>query len=138
MFQQLVQRVTGQTSRTSPPSDDLGGAAAWACQPLVAKRRQPAWTRLTPSGAIGLVIILTTLVVGILAPVLAPYDPLAQDLRGRMRPPMSTDTRGNLHILGTDELGRDMLSRLIYGARVTLLVTLTAVPISAVLGGFLG
>lgn len=68
----------------------------------------------------------------------APYDLLAQDVAVRLRPPLSLDSKGNFQILGTDQLGRDLLSRIIYGARVSLLVAAGAVPISLVIGTTLG
>lgn len=68
----------------------------------------------------------------------APYDLLAQDVAVRLRPPLSVDSKGNFQILGTDQLVRDLLSRIIYGARVSLLVAAGSVPISLVIGTTLG
>ena len=70
--------------------------------------------------------------VALLAPLLAPYDPLEQDYLSNLSQP----TRE--HLMGTDEFGRDVLSRLIYGARVSLLVAVVSVTISLVLGTLLG
>jgi len=78
---------------------------------------------------------LTLIVVGILAPVLAPYDPNAQQLRAMVQEPQWF---GGIHFLGTDNLGRDILSRIIYGARVSLLVALAVVVISGFVGISLG
>ncbi|HUN46935.1 MAG TPA: D,D-dipeptide ABC transporter permease, partial [Stellaceae bacterium] len=66
------------------------------------------------NAVIGSVIVAIVVAVAILAPLLAPYAPNAQNLADRLQPP------GPAHWLGTDELGRDILSRLIFGARVTL------------------
>jgi peptide/nickel transport system permease protein len=93
---------------------------------------------LEPGGCLGLFLVGVTVIAAIFAPIIAPFDPLEQDLRGRLKPPLWTDSGGELHILGTDELGRDIFSRLIFGSRVTLSVALTAVPISAFLGTLLG
>jgi peptide/nickel transport system permease protein len=79
-----------------------------------------------------LVFLAALVVVAALAPLLAPADPLAQDLGSRLTPP------GPGHPLGADELGRDQLSRLLYGARVSLLAALQAVAIGAVVGVPLG
>lgn len=82
---------------------------------------------------VGLGILLGLLFVAAFAPWLAPDDPLAQDLANRLQPPLSPG-----HILGTDSLGRDILSRLIYGSRITLyIVTLVALiaPIAGLLVG---
>jgi peptide/nickel transport system permease protein len=75
--------------------------------------------------------------VAILAPWIAPYDPDAQNLLGRLKPP-GTEIRGHLYLLGTDELGRDLLSRTIYGARVSIGVALLSVMLSAAVGTSLG
>lgn len=78
---------------------------------------------------------MTLIFVGILAPVLAPYDPNAQQLRAMVQEPQWF---GGIHFLGTDNLGRDVLSRIIYGARVSLLVALAVVVISGFVGISLG
>jgi len=83
----------------------------------------------------GSVLLLTVLAAGLLAPILAPYDParVPTDLAARsMRPP------GREHWLGTDLLGRDLLSRILYGARVSLLVGLAVALLAAVLGAAVG
>jgi peptide/nickel transport system permease protein len=83
--------------------------------------------------------LLLALALG--AELLAPYDPLAQNLLGRRLPPFSeaSSRAGPLfHLLGTDELGRDMLSRLIHGARVSVAVALAGVTVSGSLGVLLG
>jgi len=85
-----------------------------------------------------LLLILGVLVaVAILAPWIAPHDPLRQNLMGRLKPP-GTEARGVLYLLGSDELGRDLLSRVIFGARVSLLVAFGSVIISGVVGTALG
>lgn len=81
----------------------------------------------------GLFILIALLLVAGLAPWIAPHDPFVQDLAGRLQPPGSEG-----HLLGTDSLGRDILSRLIYGSRITLyIVTLVALiaPIAGLLVG---
>jgi peptide/nickel transport system permease protein len=84
-------------------------------------------------GAIdGLAIIGFFILMTLIGPFLTPYDPLDQDLSSAFLP------RTLAHPLGTDELGRDTLTRLLYGSRITLLITLGAVAISLVLGGGLG
>jgi ABC-type dipeptide/oligopeptide/nickel transport system permease subunit len=80
----------------------------------------------------GLVVILGLLFVAITAPWIAPYDPYATNLRNILQPPSSA------HWLGTDNVGRDTLSRLIYGSRTSLTVGLVAVAISATIGMTLG
>lgn len=86
-----------------------------------------------PLRVVALAYVVVIVAIMALAPLLAPADPLAQDIVNRMQPP---GTHG--HILGTDELGRDVLSRLMYGAQVELLIALGATLLAAVLGTVLG
>jgi peptide/nickel transport system permease protein len=86
---------------------------------------------------IGGAVVVLLLVVAILAPLLAPHDPYAQDLLARMKPPAFLGGEWN-HPLGTDHLGRDYLSRLIYGARVSLLIGSVAALISGLIGTAMG
>ena len=87
--------------------------------------------RRNPLAMIGLSVVLLLLVVAAFAPWLAPYDPIAQDLKLRLLPPLSEG-----HILGTDDFGRDILSRLIMGSRITLFI-ITLVAVTAPLFGML-
>lgn len=84
------------------------------------------------SGILGLVIILIYLIVAIFATYLAPYSPLEQHAVDRLQAPSST------YLLGTDEFGRDILSRLMHGATNSLRIALISVTISFVFGTFLG
>ena len=87
---------------------------------------------------IGSVIVISVIAIALLAPLLAPHDPYHQDLMKRLVPPV-WDNRGTWeHILGTDHLGRDYLSRLIYGARISLLIGIGAALISGLIGTFMG
>ena len=98
---------------------------------------QLSWLRplLNVKVLAGGTIVLTLVVVGVFAPVLAPYDPNAQQLRAMVQPPQWF---GGDHFLGTDNLGRDILSRILYGARVSLLIALAVVVISGFVGVSLG
>ncbi len=87
---------------------------------------------------IGSVIVVSVLLIALLAPLLAPHDPYQQDLLKRLIPPV-WDSRGSWeHVLGTDHLGRDYLSRLIYGARISLLIGIGAALISGIIGTIMG
>ena len=87
---------------------------------------------------IGAAIVLTAVLIALSAPLIAPHDPYYQDLLNRLIPPV-WDSRGSWeHILGTDHLGRDYLSRLIYGARISLLIGIGAALISGLIGTVLG
>jgi peptide/nickel transport system permease protein len=88
----------------------------------------------------GVLILGTVLAMALLAPVLAPFDPYDQQLERKLIPPIwhsSTKTTWT-HILGTDQLGRDYLSRLLYGAQISLLIGVSAMLISGIIGTTLG
>ncbi|HOW26951.1 MAG TPA: ABC transporter permease [Elusimicrobiota bacterium] len=80
----------------------------------------------------GLLMIAGLVVVALLAPLAATHDPLAQDVIHRLQPPSGA------HLFGTDDLGRDVYSRIVYGTRVSLLVGVIAVGISVLVGTVLG
>jgi peptide/nickel transport system permease protein len=86
----------------------------------------------------GLVVVIAVAIAALLAPVLAPFDPLAQDITQRLKPPGWASPEGRAHWLGTDHLGRDILGRILYGARIALVVGLAAVAIAGVLGLVIG
>lgn len=83
-------------------------------------------------------ILLLIVLVALFAPLLAPHDPYAQDLVRRTVPPAWYAKGSWLHPLGTDQLGRDYLSRLIYGARISLLIGLAVAVISGLIGTAMG
>jgi len=97
-------------------------------------RRGAAWRRFLRHrlAAAGAAVVAVLVLTAVLAPVLAPYDPLAQDYSAVLQPPSPA------HPLGTDELGRDVLSRLIYGARLSILAGLISVGIALAIGLPLG
>jgi ABC-type dipeptide/oligopeptide/nickel transport system permease subunit len=102
---------------------------------LTAELVAPARSRMAAVGPAGLLLLFILLAVG--APLLAPSDPTRQSLLARLRPP-GTSGGGVTHWLGTDELGRDLLSRVLYGARVSLLVAFLSVCVSGSVGTLLG
>lgn len=87
---------------------------------------------------LGLAVIALSIVSAALAPALAPDDPVRNDLLARLTPPAWMDGGSWAHPLGTDTLGRDVVSRLLYGARVSLVVGLSAVVLAGALGVGLG
>jgi peptide/nickel transport system permease protein len=87
---------------------------------------------------IGASVVLFMLAVAVLAPWLAPDDPFVQDLSQRLLPPVWHERGSWNHVLGTDQLGRDYLSRLIYGSRISLVVGASAAAMSALIGTTLG
>src|SRR5512139_2074443 len=82
---------------------------------IAPRRRRRRWSTADTAATVGLVIVLTLLVMAVFAPVIAPYDPRAR-VDKPFRPPSSA------HWLGTNDIGQDIFSELIYGARVSLLV----------------
>jgi peptide/nickel transport system permease protein len=85
------------------------------------------------AGLLALIVLLA-----LFAPVLAPYDPYAQNLMARTVPPVWYENGSWAHPLGTDQLGRDYLSRVLYGARISLLIGISVVLISGFIGTALG
>lgn len=90
------------------------------------------FSRQYPLTVAGGVIIFLVVLLALLAPLVSPYDPLALHLTDRLKAP------GNIYLLGTDEMGRDILSRIIYGARLSLLVGVGVVSIAGICGILLG
>ncbi|WP_439577179.1 ABC transporter permease [Elioraea sp.] len=88
--------------------------------------------------AVGAVIVGVVLFCAVFAELLMPHDPFAQDLTRRLLPPFWMDGHDPAHLLGTDQLGRDYLSRLILGARISMLIGITAVIVSGLIGITLG
>ena len=87
--------------------------------------------------AVTLGMLLGFVFLGVFGPALAPQDPYAQDLVGRIQPPVF-DGGGWDHPLGTDHFGRDYLSRLMHGARISLVAIVLIIPIATLIGTFLG
>jgi peptide/nickel transport system permease protein len=85
-----------------------------------------------PLNVVAFALIAVFAACAILAPILAPYDPLLQDLGSRLRPPSPE------HWLGTDSLGRDIASRILYGARISLIIGVVVVASAGVVGTIIG
>lgn len=109
-------------------------AAPTAAAERLARRRRFGLPR-RPAALFGLAILALVVLAAIFAPWLAPHDPNAQDVTRRLQPPLQP---GSPFLLGTDQVGRDVLSRIIYGTRVALLVGLSAVALSGAIGIALG
>jgi len=109
-----------------------------------APRTQSSWggflgaLRKNVVAQIAIGILVLVVVVGVFAPLIAPFDPNAQALIERLKPPIWLHGSDPGHILGTDDLGRDVLSRIIYGTRVSLLVGVAATLLSGVIGTIIG
>jgi peptide/nickel transport system permease protein len=90
------------------------------------------------SAVFGLLMVLAVVFSALLAPLISPHDPILQDVEKRLFPPIGQEGANPAHLLGTDHLGRDIVSRLIYGARISIIVSVSAVAISAFLGTLIG
>lgn len=112
-------------------------------KPLPAQPRaaSPAWVRSlrrNSLGVFGLAIVLTVLLVALTAPLLAPHNPAKLNVKTRLLPPAWTAEGDPRFLLGTDQLGRDVLSRLLYGSRVSVVVGVLGVAIAVLLGVAVG
>jgi peptide/nickel transport system permease protein len=90
------------------------------------------------AGLSGLLIVLGMCGVAVFAGLIAPHDPYDQDVTGRLKPPVWMEGGSQQHLLGTDPVGRDILSRIIYGSRISLATGGASVVISVVIGVLLG
>jgi peptide/nickel transport system permease protein len=86
---------------------------------------------------LGLVVVALIIIVALIGRWIVPFDPAAQNIMKRLLPPLSAD-QGRLHLLGTEALGRDVLSRLMVGAQVSMLVGVCSVVDSGTVGVALG
>jgi peptide/nickel transport system permease protein len=105
----------------------------------VALRVQPGRSKLlwrflknNPLSLVGLVLVVITFVLVLAAPLIAPFDPLEQNIRSRMQPP------GTTYLFGTDSFGRDVLSRVLYGGRLSLPLALVVVAGASIVGTIAG
>jgi len=102
-------------------------------------RGRPLRALLRNRGALaGLLVVLANIVGAVFAPALAPHNPLDQDIARRLLPPAWLSGGSVGHLLGTDQLGRDILSRIIHGSRISLLIGLLSVAISLPVGTTIG
>ncbi|MBU8919165.1 ABC transporter permease [Bacillus sp. FJAT-29953] len=99
------------------------------------------WVRLllqSKTGTVGFFIVFAVVFVAIFADVLAPYDPAKNNLADMLKPPVWSDGGSSTYILGTDNLGRDILSRIIYGTRISLSVGVFSVVLAGIIGILVG
>lgn len=129
--------VKTATAMVAP--DQQGGLAAGSGEDRAEDSRRGSVLRFLrdPGNAVGLMILATMAVLAVFATEIAPHDPNAQLLSARLRPPVWAGGSVS-NLLGTDDLGRDLLSRIIYGARISLLVGFISAAGAAVLGTGLG
>jgi peptide/nickel transport system permease protein len=126
--------MTPPTSVATEPVA-LAAPRPWSEREWVALLRRLVRRR---TALFGLAVVAIVVLTAFFAPALSPFDPLEQEISQRLMEPGWQDAQGRTHLLGTDHLGRDILARIIYGSRVALLVGLSAVLISGVLGMGIG
>jgi len=116
-------------SRVAIPDSTLGGA-----------ERSSIWRKLlrNPAAVAGFLILLMVIGAAVFAPYVAPHDPARQSLIRRFTPPVWAQGGNAAYLLGTDQVGRDILSRIVYGARISLVVGIAAVVVSLLVGVTLG
>ncbi|HXZ35963.1 MAG TPA: ABC transporter permease [Thermodesulfobacteriota bacterium] len=123
---------------------DVVEGTAKALDFVTEDRRAMRWRKVLRKlvenkGAVfGLIMVLGVIFSAVLAPWISPHDPILQDVEKRLFPPMWQEGADPNYLLGTDHLGRDIVSRLIYGARISIVVSVSAVALSAVLGTLIG
>ena len=117
----------------APPLNVRAGA-----EPTVERSR--IWRKFVrnPAAIAGAAVLLLVVGAAVFAPWVAPHDPARQSLIRRFTPPIWADAGKSAHVLGTDQVGRDILSRIIHGARVSLIVGIAAVVVSLTVGVTLG
>ncbi|MGE5585630.1 MAG: ABC transporter permease [Bacillota bacterium] len=101
--------------------------------PVITRKRR-AYVKVVVGGS----ILATVLVCALLAPILAPQDPVRQSLKDSLVPPLSREAGGPVYVLGADNLGRDVLSRVLFGSRISVAVGLVTVTVAALIGCTLG
>jgi peptide/nickel transport system permease protein len=116
--------------------------------PVFPREQAPPWVRelrnflkrfrSDSAAVLGALLMLAVIICAIAAPVLAPHDPEQADLRARLKPPAWQVDGNSDYLLGADPIGRDLLSRIIYGARISLFVGIVGTAISLLVGASLG
>ncbi|RMF93941.1 MAG: ABC transporter permease [Nitrospinota bacterium] len=112
----------------------------WEALPPPETKTRYFWKRAWKlrAGIVGFLLVFSMVLCALFAPYIAPYDPYEQDIFKRLVPPVWDERGGTDHLLGTDQLGRDILSRIIFGSRISLSVGIIAVLIAGTLGVLLG
>jgi peptide/nickel transport system permease protein len=142
----MTEQTDAASPPTSPTADPPPTSEAMAVAGVVTGGRRILGTTTgllrelwhDKPGFIGLTVIVLLVLMALFAPLLAPYDPADQSLRDRLVPPVWQAEGSWDHVLGTDHLGRDMLSRVIHGSRISLIVGVAVVALAGGFGVFMG
>src|SRR5918993_3559020 len=128
--------LSSAASGIAPENATVGEIATGAAPTRWRDLRRYLLARKTALG--GLIAFLLIATIALLAPLIAPHDPLQQSLADNFKPPVWVEGGSTTYLLGTDPLGRDLLSRLIYGARYSLMISVTSVLLGGLLGFAIG
>ncbi len=120
--------MTGAKSELTERTIAVSAQSPLAIRRLLANR-QISW---------GLGLIVALIVLSVLAPILTPFSPTQQDLAGRLKPPGFIDRAGMVHWLGTDQFGRDVLTRLLHGIKTPLIIGFGSAVLGSVIGLMVG
>jgi peptide/nickel transport system permease protein len=131
----MAKNLTEEEIRAGQREELLRGRPYEVLRALRSALREVLGDRV---GLFGVGVVGLLLVLAVFAPLIAPHDPEAQDLVGKLRPPFWYAQGDLTNVLGTDGLGRDVLSRIIFGTRVTLLVGVSVVLVSGAFGTVMG
>jgi peptide/nickel transport system permease protein len=131
----MAKNLTEEEIRAGQREELLRGRPYEVLRALRSALREVLGDRV---GLFGVGVVALLLVLAVFAPLIAPHDPEAQDLVGKLRPPFWYAQGDLTNVLGTDGLGRDVLSRIIFGTRVTLLVGVSVVLVSGAFGTVMG
>lgn len=131
----MAKNVTDEEIRAERREELLRGRPYEVLRALRSAVREILSDRV---GLFGVAVVGLILFVAVFAPLIAPHDPAAQDLSRSLRPPFWTAKGDLTNALGTDSLGRDVLSRIVYGSRVTLIVGFSVVAVSGSFGTIMG
>jgi peptide/nickel transport system permease protein len=127
---------------TANPSHDLAGALGPTSQTTLRLQGRPSrlarFLRRAALPLVGAIILLLIIGAAIVMPLISPFDPYRQDLRGRLQPPGWVDKESRSHALGTDQLGRDILTRVTLATRLSLGIGFVAVAGAGLIGVVLG
>jgi peptide/nickel transport system permease protein len=118
---------------TTVPAASRGALALSLPAPPAARRRRVPWPLY-----VGAAFVAALAVVALAAPLIAPHNPERGSLRARLTAPTLEAADGKAYLLGTDQLGRDVLSRMVFGTRVSLTIGFAAVAVGGIMGGLLG
>jgi peptide/nickel transport system permease protein len=125
--------MSGESNPIDTTLDEDDTRSWWTIELLSGRRRRVLRSLMRHrAGLVGLAVMIGIVIVALLAPVLAPYDPIKQFVGQPLQGPSAA------HLLGTDMYGRDILSRIIFGTRTSIVLALVAVGVSSVLGTILG